>query len=174
MGKVVLIKFTDKKGNYKLMYEWCSNKYIYEWFEQRKLSYDEIEDKYKNKLFGENQDLFFIEYNNIKIGFVQIYKYDDDKKGKLTKYDNIYEYDIFIGEKDYLSKGIGSISIKYINNYIYNKYMADCIVLRPFKRNNRAIRCYQKNGFRIIDEYDDYDTVGNEEIIVLMIKEKED
>ena len=172
MSKIDLIEFFDKKGNYQLMYKWCSHKYIYEWFEQRQLTYDEIEYKYRSKIFSKKQDLFFIKYNNIKIGFVQIYKYEDEKISKLKKYDNIYEYDIFIGEKEYLSKGIGSKIIKYVNNYIYNKYMANCIVLRPFKRNKRAIKCYQKNGFRIIDEYDDYDTVGNEEIIVLMINER--
>ena len=47
---IKLIKFTDKKDNYKLMHKWCSNEFIYEWFEQRKLSYDEIVNKYKKKL----------------------------------------------------------------------------------------------------------------------------
>ena len=47
MGKIDLTKFTDKKDNYELMDKWCSQEFIYEWFEQRKLSYKEIENKYK-------------------------------------------------------------------------------------------------------------------------------
>ena len=78
MSKIDLIEFTDKKDNYKLMYKWCSQEFIYEWFEQRKLSYEEIENKYKNKLLANQQQLFFINYNDNKIGFVQIYKYDDN------------------------------------------------------------------------------------------------
>lgn len=50
MSKIDLIEFADKKDNYELMYKWCSQEFIYEWFEQRKLSYKEIENKYKNKL----------------------------------------------------------------------------------------------------------------------------
>lgn len=74
MVKINLIEFTDKKYNYELMYKWCSQEFIYEWFEQRKLSHKEIENKYKNKLLTNQQHLFFIDYNDNKIGFVQIYK----------------------------------------------------------------------------------------------------
>lgn len=47
MSKIELIKFDDKNENYELMYKWCDQEFIYEWFEQRKLSLEEIENKYK-------------------------------------------------------------------------------------------------------------------------------
>lgn len=153
MSKIDLIEFTDEKDNYELMYKWCSKEFIYEWFEQRKFSYEEIENKYKNKLLANQQQLFFINYNDNKIGFVQIYKYDDKKSKAFIKYDSIYEYDIFIGESEYLSRGIGAQIVKYVNNYIYENCLCDCIVLRPFKRNERAVKCYEKCDFEIVDEY---------------------
>ena len=169
MCKIGLIEFTDKKDNYELLYKWCSQEFIYEWFEQRKLSYEEIENKYKNKLLANQQQLFFINYNDNKIGFVQIYKYDDKKSESFKKYDSIYEYDIFIGESEYLSRGIGTQIIKYVNNYIYEKYLCDCIVLRPFKRNERAVKCYEKCGFEIMDEYVGTDTLGNKEKMIVLL-----
>lgn len=169
MSKIDLIEFTDKKDSYELMYKWCSQEFIYEWFEQRKLSYEEIENKYKNKLLANQQQLFFINYNDNKIGFVQIYKYDDKKSESFKKYDSIYEYDIFIGEVEYLSRGIGTQIIKYVNNYIYEKYLCDCIVLRPFKRNERAVKCYEKCGFEIVDEYVGSDTLGNKEKMIVLL-----
>lgn len=169
MSKIDLIEFTDKKDNYELMYKWCSQEFIYEWFEQRKLSLDEIESKYKNKLLENQQHLFFINYNDAKIGFVQIYKYDDKKSGKLIKYDSIFEYDIFIGESEYLSRGIGTKIINYVNNYIYENYLCDCIVLRPFDRNEIAISCYEKCGFEKVDEYKGTDTLGNKEKIIVLL-----
>ena len=66
MNKIDLIEFTDKKENYELMYKWCSQKFIYKWFEQRKLSYEEIENKYKNKILSNQQQLFFIIIMKIK------------------------------------------------------------------------------------------------------------
>ena len=169
MCKIGLIKFTDKKDNYELLYKWCSQEFIYEWFEQRKLSLEEIENKYKNKLLANQQQLFFINYNDNKIGFVQIYKYDDKKNDALIKYNSIIEYDIFIGESEYLSRGIGTQIIKYVNNYIYEKYLCDCIVLRPFKRNERAVKCYEKCDFEIVDEYVGTDTLGNKEKMIVLL-----
>ena len=71
-----------------------------------------------------------------------------------------------------MHRGIGTKVINIVNKYIYNNYLADCIVLRPFKRNKIAIRCYEKNHFNIIDEYDGKDTLGNSEKIVVLINTK--
>ena len=161
MRKIDLVKFLDDDNNYKLLHKWCSQKSIYEWFEQRLLSYDEIKDKYKNKLLKNEHDMFLITYDNNPIGYAQIYKSNDS-----------YEYDLFIGEEDCQSKGIGSQVVRIINDMIFNQYGAHRIILRPFKRNVRAVKCYEKNGFRIIDEYDDKDTLGNDEKYLLMINEK--
>ena len=169
MSEIDLIKFTDKKDNYELMYKWCSQEFIYECFEQKKFSFEEIENKYKNKLLVNQPHLFFINYNDNKIGFVQIYKYDDKKSQELIKYDSIYEYDMFIGELEYLLRGIGTKVVDYINNYIYENYLCDCIVLRPFKRNKRAIKCYEKSGFEIVDEYIEIDTLGNKEKMIVLL-----
>jgi len=172
MSKIELIDFKDTDDIYKLIYKWCSEKFIYEWFEQRVLSYDEIVAKYRKKLLDGKQKLFLISYDEKLIGFVQIYRYSDLVFDELKKYKNIYEYDIFIGEKDYLYKGIGKEAISIINEFIYDNYLADCIILRPFKRNISAIKCYQKCGFRLVKEYDGKDTIGNNEKIVILINNK--
>lgn len=166
-------KLEDKEEDYKLLYIWCSQKFIYEWFEQRKLSYDEIKNKYKNKLKNKIQDLFIITYNNIDIGLVQIYKYNNEISLKeLENYKNIYEYDLFIGEEEYLSKGIGSNVVNLVNKMIYENYKADAIILRPFKRNVRAIKCYEKCDFKKIYEYVGKDTIGNREDIIVLFKKR--
>lgn len=169
MDKIKLVNFSDEDAVYKLLYKWCSNKFVYEWFEQRILSYDEIVKKYKNKLLGGKQKLFLISFNNNLIGLVQIYKYNDLMFDGLKEYENIFEYDIFIGDSKYLRRGIGTKVVDIVNNLIYDNYSADCIVLRPFKRNTSSIKCYQKNNFHIINEYDGKDTLGNNERIVVLI-----
>ena len=163
---IKLIPFEDKEENYVIMQEWCSHDFVYEWFEQRILSLDEIRSKYKNKLEVGEQDLFFINYNGKNIGFAQIYKY---KGNYFTK---TYEYDLFIGEKEYLNKGIGTQIVNFIDNYIFDTYKSETIVLRPFKRNIRAVKCYEKCNYHIIDEYEGTDTIGNPEVFLVMIKNK--
>ncbi len=174
MYKVNLVSFNDSDDIYKLIHKWCSEKYVYEWFEQRVLSYDEIVEKYKKKLLDGKQELFLIKCDEVVIGLVQLYKYNDFLFDEIQNYKNIYEYDIFIGDSKYLHKGIGSKIINIVNKLIYDKYSGDCIVLRPFKRNINAIKCYQKNGFKIIKEYNGKDTIGNDEKLVVLIKYKGD
>lgn len=167
-------KLHDIKKDYEKLYNWCKNKQVYEWFEQRILSYNEIVNKYKYKLKNEEQDLYIIRSNNKDIGLVQIYKFENDiNLSSLDKYKNIYEYDLFIGEEDYLNKGIGKKIVDTINEIVYKKYHADSIILRPFKRNGRAIGCYQKCNFEKVDEYVGTDTLGNKENIIVLINEKE-
>ena len=148
----------DNENEYKQLHKWCSKEFVYEWFEQRILSYDEIVNKYKTKLKEKIQDLYIIECDNKDIGLVQMYRYDD----------TTYEYDLFIGEEEYLDKGIGTIIVNKVNDIIYNKYKVTSIILRPFKRNIRAIKCYEKCGFKQINEYLGKDTLGNPEVIAVL------
>ena len=53
-------KLVDNEKEYKLIYKWCFKKEVYEWFEQRILSYEEIVNKYKEKI--KKQEVFIIEY----------------------------------------------------------------------------------------------------------------
>ena len=163
-------ELNDNEEEFKQIHKWCNNEFVYEWFEQRVLSLDEIITKYKNKLNNNKQDIFIINYNGKDIGLFQIYKFERDIDLKeLDKFKNIYEYDLFIGEEEYLSKGIGTKIVKQINELIYSKYLGDAIILRPFKRNIRAINCYKKCNFKLIKEYDGVDTLGNKEIISILL-----
>ena len=171
LGKISFRKLT--RDDFDKLYKWCQNDYVYEWFEQRKLSYEEVCDKYEHKLLLGKQELLIINYDDKDIGLVQIYKYENDTKIKeLEKYHNIYEYDLFIGEEDYLSKGIGKMVVYLINEMIYSKYNADAIVLRPFKNNVRALNCYQKCNFKIISEYQGTDTLDNQQTVLVLLNVK--
>ena len=164
-------KLQDTKDDYLKLFTWCKNEFVYEWFEQRILSYDEIVNKYKNKLKNHKQNLYIINSNNKDIGLVQIYKFKNDLNLNLNQYKNIYEYDLFIGEEDYLNRGIGKKIVESINNKIYEEYQADAIILRPFKRNIRAIKCYEKCNYKEIFSYEDTDTLGAKEDTIVLLNE---
>lgn len=156
-------RLKDCNEDYELLHKWVQKPYIYEWFEQRILSYEEVKEKYQKKLQDNIQELFIIEVENKRIGFVQIYPYEEKS----------YEFDIFIGEEDYLFKGYGVSIIKELTKKIMNEYHAESIIVRPFQRNERAIHCYQKCGYQVINQYQGFDTLGKEEeIVVLSIERK--
>ena len=170
---IIFRPLENNDNEFKQIYKWCKNKFVYEWFEQRILSENEIINKYKSKLEKEIQKLFIIQYKGKDIGLVQLYKFECDiQLDTLKDFENIYEYDLFIGEEKYLSKGIGTDIVKHINEMLYSDYKADAIILRPFKRNIRAIKCYEKCNFKQIADYDGKDTLGNPEIISVLLNTK--
>lgn len=170
--KINFRRLCDK--DFQNLYKWCNNRDVYQWFEQRQLSYNEIISKYSNKLNNKNQNLYIIELNGISIGLIQLYKYNNDINLDLSnRIKNIYEYDIFIGESKYINKGYGNTIINKFNYMLYKKHNVDAIIIRPFKRNVRAVKCYLKCNFKIIYEYSGFDTLGKEEKILVLINTKE-
>lgn len=172
MDDITFEKLNESFSDYDLIYNWCRNKEIYEWFEQRILTTDEIYSKYYNKIHNSKQTLLFIKSKNKPIGLIQYYKTDYLNENELNQCVNVFEFDLFIGEADCLSKGLGKTIADKLNNLLFVEENADAIVLRPFKRNIRAIKCYLKCGFQQIEEYDDVDTIGNPERYIVLVKYK--
>ena len=55
---------------------------------------------------------------------------------------------IFIGDKDYRSKGYGTEAIKLILDYGFNYLNLNNIQLNLMEFNERALNCYKKCGFK--------------------------
>jgi RimJ/RimL family protein N-acetyltransferase len=56
--------------------------------------------------------------------------------------------DQFIGDESYLNRGVGTETIKIFVRMIIEKYNPPFIILDPSPENARAIKCYEKVGFR--------------------------
>ncbi|XRG79168.1 GNAT family N-acetyltransferase [Rossellomorea sp. GAMAL-10_SWC] len=92
-------------------------------------------------------------YENIEIGHIQFYKLDDESKieyGYENTSEVIYGMDQFIGETDFWNRGIGSLLVSSMVNYLVNNQNAEKVVVDPQTWNVRAIKCYEKCGFKKI------------------------
>ena len=175
-GDIKLRKLKDQEMDYKLLEKWYQEKFVYLYFEQRPLTYNEIQHKYYSRTLDNAQvPVYMIEFNNVPIGIIQ-YKLvnNDDKERYGLNDDNIYELDIFIGELDYQNKGLGKICINMITNYLFENKFAEKIIMCPLKDNIKAIKCYKKCGFNILKGFKDNDTIGNEKEYILMIRQRSD
>ena len=56
--------------------------------------------------------------------------------------------DQFIGESTYWNKGVGTQLVSAMVAYLIEEKGADRIVMDPQTWNERAIRCYEKCGFK--------------------------
>jgi RimJ/RimL family protein N-acetyltransferase len=71
----------------------------------------------------------------------------------LMNVDNVNrkaELGIFIGEKDYWGKGYGTEAIELLLDFSFNILNLNSIMLIVRAFNKRAIRCYEKCGFKLI------------------------
>lgn len=56
---------------------------------------------------------------------------------------------IFIGDKDYLSKGYGTDAMYTLVGFIFNQMNINKVKLNVYSFNERAIKSYKKCGFKI-------------------------
>ncbi len=59
--------------------------------------------------------------------------------------------DQFIGEENYLNKGVSTKMIRMFVEMIIEQYKPKAIIIDPSPENKRAIRCYEKVGFKYYD-----------------------
>lgn len=93
-----------------------------------------------------------IEYEGRAIGYLQIYRLDQEL---LAEYEYSPEpeslcfgIDQFIGEPEYWGRKIGRAFISLIVRHLTQKEGAVSVILDPHADNLRAIRCYEACGFR--------------------------
>ena len=58
------------------------------------------------------------------------------------------EVGIFIGDPDYRNNGYGYETLKVLMNFGFNQLNMNAIMLKVFSYNKRAIKCYEKVGFK--------------------------
>ncbi len=110
-------------------------------------TWGEFCDDYKQYFFdGSSPHLgrcFVIMVNELPVGQIN---YDEiDKKHKRT------ELDIWMSCESNCGKGYGPDAVEALCRYLYNKYGINEFVMRPSVRNIRAIKAYEKAGFKRIE-----------------------
>lgn len=56
--------------------------------------------------------------------------------------------DQFIGETEYWNRGLGTHLVKSMVTFLVEQKHAELVVMDPQTWNERAIRCYEKCGFK--------------------------
>lgn len=107
---------------------------------------------------GNGYDYPFIIYiDNIPIGFIlccDLYAYKNictEPKGLfIDEKPHTFCMDLFIAEEDYLNKGYGTKIVKEFAKKVFDDFEAKVILIDPAATNKRAIRCYEKAGFKFV------------------------
>jgi aminoglycoside 6'-N-acetyltransferase len=93
-----------------------------------------------------------VELDGRPIGFVQFYRWPASEIVALgySPVERTYGIDLFLGEPELWGKGSGTRVVEIVRDHLIEKREARRVVLDPGTENTRAIRAYEKAGFRKI------------------------
>lgn len=135
-----------------------------------------LKEKYLDRIHGKSLiKPCIIEYLHKPSGYIQYYEFNEKKykDHDLTAYNNAYGIDIFIAPDAGHSKGLGSKSLKLMCSYLFNTLNADIIEICPRSVNERAVRAYEKAGFKPykrLKKGEFFEGEWFEEIVMIMTK----
>lgn len=90
----------------------------------------------------------------------------------IDTHTNTAKLAVLIGDKNYWNKGYGTDAIKLVLSYSFDILKLHSIKLKVFEYNARAIRCYEKCGFKAADtlSYNTFASNRPNEIIMTITK----
>jgi len=152
------------EDHYTFLLKWLVAPHVKAWWDPDiQWTLPLIEEKYEDYVKGykvENDEAkpisaYIIYADNKAIGYIQLYNaYDFARSEPLIGLpSSLAAFDIFIGEENYLRKGIGSKAIIQFLEEHGNYYSH--IFVDPDKTNLAAIRTYEKAGFKKVKEKQD-------------------
>lgn len=155
-----------QEPHFPLLLKWLETPHVKDWWDpDARWTLELIENKYRNYVKGfkrlELQDCviekpihaFLICIDDNEVGYIQYYSAHDFPREQGYEIeglsDSLAALDIFIGEEEYLGKGLGPRIIKkFLSEYVDPHY--DACFVDPDTANIRAIRVYEKAGFNKI------------------------
>ncbi len=142
----------DDPADYALMARWLTDERVLEFYEGRDDPYplERVIEKYGPRVRGEEPVAScLILYREQPIGYVQYYALAPYAESfSIEDARDTFGIDIFIGEPDHWDRGIGTEAVSAMLAYLLDELSATRAVIDPRVDNPRAVRCYEKAGFR--------------------------
>lgn len=150
------------QADFPLLLKWLESPHVKMWWDSDVHWTSElIQEKYQTYVNGykieqgerKKIEAYIVYADDTPIGYIQLYNaYDFVRAVPLVGLPaSLAAFDMFIGEKEYLGKGIGShILATFIEQFCTNKYAY--VFADPAIENKQAIRAYEKVGFEIVKE----------------------
>jgi RimJ/RimL family protein N-acetyltransferase len=136
------------------MHRWLTTEHVRRWYGEEGRSLEEVTAHYEPRIRGEEPtDSYIILYGETPIGYIQTYLIHDhlDYVQFVDVSEKAAGVDLFIGEQDYLHKGLGApILKKFLREVVFAKPEAESCIIGPEPKNTAAIRAYEKAGFRYL------------------------
>ena len=159
-----MIQFIPLRLNHlPLMHTWFARPHLMQWWTRgESFTLEQIAAKYGSRARGEDPARgFVIEVDGAPVGYAQYYPVADDSlpDGVQSLTNRMFAsyrtaelagVDLFLADPEGLGKGTGTIVLKaFLEAEVFAKFRV--AVIDPLRENARAIRSFEKSGFRRTD-----------------------
>ena len=142
--------------DFPLLLRWLSKEHVKQWWDDGDDTLEKVIRNYGEQEASLERFILVGSYKNGEkpIGYFQYYLIPDGSIG----------IDQFIGEEECLNRGVGTKAIQLFVEMIVRERKPTSIIIDPSPENKRAIRCYEKAGFKY------YETRAGEEGLAYMMR----
>jgi aminoglycoside 6'-N-acetyltransferase-1b len=139
------------EADLQLLFEWLNQPHVIEWWNGH-TSLTEIRDKYLPRLSSTSCVRPYLAHlNGVPVGFIQSYVVMAQQASGWWPHETdpgAVGIDQFLGDAENLGKGMGTAMVKQFVEFLFRDSAVTKIQTDPAPINLRAIRCYEKVGFR--------------------------
>jgi RimJ/RimL family protein N-acetyltransferase len=154
---------------------WLNDPDVAAWYGEGDPTLEQLTTKYAPRIEGTDPTSgFIIGIDGRDAGYIQCYRIDDhpDYARQIDLEPGAVGIDLFIGEAAYRNRGYGSAVLRaFLDEIVFGTMAAQTAIIAPEPGNTRAIRSYEKAGFRwiktvYIHDPDEPDNTGNEYVMI--------
>ncbi|HUF05105.1 MAG TPA: GNAT family N-acetyltransferase [Aridibacter sp.] len=130
-----------EEADHRLLLEWLLRPHVRLWWDEGEHTIEKVREAYGPEP-GVGRFIAVLRSKELgtdrPFGYFQHYRADENTVG----------IDQFIGEPDLIGKGLGTRAVAAFTDMVFSMLAPERIILDPHPDNGRAIRCYEKAGFR--------------------------
>ena len=134
-----------------LLLDWLQRPHVKEWWNDGDDTLEKVRDHYLSDLEKVSRFILFCrkddDVEKVPTGYFQYYYLED----------NVIGIDQYLAASENLNRGLGTKAILLFISHILEKHKPSMIIVDPDPENKRAIRCYEKIGFKYIETQIDSD-----------------
>ena len=134
-----------EEDDFEILLEWLQRPHVKEWWDDGDDTLEKVRDHYTRNPDETRRFILLHPDDKSPCGYFQYY----------IRSDGVVGIDQFLADFESLNKGLGSASIAQFLQMILESHSPRRIVTDPSPDNARAIRCYEKVGFRHYETAED-------------------
>ncbi len=135
-----------------LLRRWLRAPHVRQWWYDAAETIDQVRARYAPRIAGGDPTRsFIIEHGGRAIGYIQTYRIRDypEYDRHVCAPEDCAGIDLFIGEPEMVGRGIGTrVVAAFLRSLVFANAAIGSCAIGPEQGNRRAIRAYEKAGFR--------------------------